>query len=115
MRPENTPCAAAPPSHATVTANSVTGSRRPGPLSVQDDKGFSLVSGKRREHTLFVQEMARRGVHCGMGFKASLANNEEDIQQTTEAAAEVSAAIIAMAKRRHGALVAFQRNTALDA
>jgi diadenylate cyclase len=32
-----------------------------------------------------------------------------------EAASEVSAAMIAMAKRRHGALVAFQRNTALDA
>ena len=32
-----------------------------------------------------------------------------------EAAAEVSAAMLAMAKRRHGALVAFQRSTALDA
>ncbi len=32
-----------------------------------------------------------------------------------EAASEVSAAMISMAKRRHGALVAFQRNSALDA
>ena len=44
-------------------------------------------------NTLFVQEMARRGVHCGMGFKASLANNEEDIRQTAEAVAEVCALI----------------------
>ena len=38
--------------------------------------------------TLFIQEMARRGVHCNMGFKATLANTEEDIQITARAATE---------------------------
>jgi glutamate-1-semialdehyde 2,1-aminomutase len=38
-------------------------------------------------HTLFIQEMARRGIHCYMGFKATLAHTEADIQVT---AAEVS-------------------------
>ena len=38
--------------------------------------------------TLFIQEMARRGVHCFMNFKATLAHTEEDIRQTASAAAE---------------------------
>ena len=38
--------------------------------------------------TLFIQEMARRGVHCDGSFKASLANDDEDIRLTAEAAAE---------------------------
>ena len=38
--------------------------------------------------TLFVQEMARQGIHCYMGFKATLAHTEEDIQQTAAAATE---------------------------
>ena len=38
--------------------------------------------------TLFVQEMARRGMHTDGGFKASLANDDEDIRVTAEAAAE---------------------------
>ena len=36
--------------------------------------------------TLFIQEMARRGIHCYMGFGPSLAHTEEDIQITAEAA-----------------------------
>lgn len=39
-------------------------------------------------NTLFIQEMARRGIHTYMGFKATLAHTEEDIQITAEAAAE---------------------------
>ena len=38
-------------------------------------------------NTLFTQEMARRGVHCGVGFKATLAHTQEDIRQTADAAA----------------------------
>jgi glutamate-1-semialdehyde 2,1-aminomutase len=38
--------------------------------------------------TLFVQEMARRGVHCDGTFKASLANDDEDIRLTAKAASE---------------------------
>ncbi len=38
--------------------------------------------------TLFIQEMARRGVHCAMGFKGTLAHTEEDIRLTAEAVAE---------------------------
>ena len=37
-------------------------------------------------NTLFVQEMARRGVHCYASFKATLAHTPEDIAQTVEAA-----------------------------
>jgi glutamate-1-semialdehyde aminotransferase len=40
-------------------------------------------------HTLFIQEMARRGIHCYMGFKATLAHTEADIQQTAAKASEV--------------------------
>ena len=39
-------------------------------------------------NTLFVQEMARRGVHTSGGFIATLAHTEEDIRLTAEAAAE---------------------------
>ena len=42
----------------------------------------------RQVATLFIQEMARRGVHCYMNFKATLAHTEEDIQQTAAAAGE---------------------------
>ena len=35
--------------------------------------------------TLFIQEMARRGVHCYMGFGPTLAHTEEDVCITAEA------------------------------
>ncbi len=38
--------------------------------------------------TLFVQEMARRGIHCHMGFKANMAHTDEDLQITARAATE---------------------------
>ncbi|MBI3959100.1 MAG: aminotransferase class III-fold pyridoxal phosphate-dependent enzyme [Chloroflexi bacterium] len=37
-------------------------------------------------NTLFVQEMARRGVHCYASFKATLAHTPLDIEETVEAA-----------------------------
>ncbi|MEM7539554.1 MAG: aminotransferase class III-fold pyridoxal phosphate-dependent enzyme [Chloroflexota bacterium] len=40
----------------------------------------------RKVSTLFIQEMARRGVHCYMSFKATLAHSDEDIVQTGRAA-----------------------------
>ncbi len=40
----------------------------------------------RKISTLFIQEMARRGVHTYMSFKATLAHTEQDIQQTADAA-----------------------------
>ncbi len=39
-------------------------------------------------NTLFIQEMARRGVHCPMGFILNMAHTDEDIGQTAEAASE---------------------------
>ena len=42
----------------------------------------------RKVSTLFIQEMAKRGVHCYMGFKATLAHTEEDIRHTAIAATE---------------------------
>ncbi len=36
--------------------------------------------------TLFIQEMARRGIHTYMGFKATLAHTDEDIRITGDAA-----------------------------
>jgi len=39
-------------------------------------------------NTLFIQEMARRGVHTYMSFKATLAHSEADIQQTARCATE---------------------------
>ena len=44
------------------------------------------LSGK--VSTLFIQEMAKRGIHTYMGFKATLAHTDDDIRQTGEAAAE---------------------------
>ena len=35
--------------------------------------------------TLFIQEMARRGVHCYMGFGPTLAHTEKDVRITAEA------------------------------
>lgn len=40
----------------------------------------------RKISTLFIQEMARRGVHTYMSFKATLAHTEDDIAQTAAAA-----------------------------
>lgn len=40
----------------------------------------------RKVSTLFVQEMARRGVHTYMSFKATLAHTDDDIAQTGAAA-----------------------------
>ena len=42
----------------------------------------------RKVSTLFIQEMARRGVHTYMSFKATLAHTDEDVRLTGEAAAE---------------------------
>ena len=42
----------------------------------------------RKVSTLFIQEMARRGVHSYMNFKPTLAHTDEDIRLTGEAAAE---------------------------
>jgi glutamate-1-semialdehyde 2,1-aminomutase len=39
-------------------------------------------------NTLFIQEMARRGIHCPMGFSLNMAHTDEDIRQTAEAASE---------------------------
>ncbi len=39
-------------------------------------------------NTLFVQEMARRGIHCLPSFKATLAHTPRDIEQTAAAAYE---------------------------
>jgi len=36
-------------------------------------------------NTLYIQEMARRGVHCLPGFKACLAHSDKDIKDTAEA------------------------------
>ena len=51
-------------------------------LSLPDETLRSKVS------TLFIQEMARRGVHCPMGFSLNMAHTDEDIRQTAEAASE---------------------------
>jgi glutamate-1-semialdehyde 2,1-aminomutase len=40
----------------------------------------------RQISTLFIQEMARRGVHTYMSFKATLAHSDSDIAQTAEVA-----------------------------
>ncbi len=44
-------------------------------------------------NTIFIQEMARRGIHCNMSFKATLAHTMEDIELTAQCAAEVFALI----------------------
>ncbi|MEZ4860738.1 MAG: aminotransferase class III-fold pyridoxal phosphate-dependent enzyme [Caldilineaceae bacterium] len=47
----------------------------------------------RQMSTLFIQEMARRGVHTYMSFKATLAHTDTDIAQTAAAAREACAVI----------------------
>ena len=47
----------------------------------------------RKVSTLFIQEMARRGIHTYMSFKATLAHTDADIEQTA-AAARAAFAII---------------------
>lgn len=42
----------------------------------------------RAVSTLFIQEMARRGIHTYMSFKATLAHTSTEIEQTAAAAAE---------------------------
>ena len=44
-------------------------------------------------NTLFIQEMARRGVHCNMSFKATLAHTEDDIEETARIAGESLAVV----------------------
>jgi len=44
-------------------------------------------------NTIFIQEMARRGIHCNMSFKATLAHTQEDIEITASCAAEAFALI----------------------
>ncbi len=43
---------------------------------------------RQKINTLFVQEMAKRGVHCSTSFNLTLAHTDADIRQTTEAATE---------------------------
>jgi glutamate-1-semialdehyde aminotransferase len=47
----------------------------------------------RKISTLFIQEMARRGIHTYMSFKATLAHSDEDIRITGQAATEALAVI----------------------
>ena len=42
---------------------------------------------KRKVNTLFIQEMARHGIHCLTSFKATLAHGDAEIRRTGEAAA----------------------------
>ena len=42
----------------------------------------------RKISTLFIQEMARRGVHTYLSFKATLAHTDRDIEETASAARE---------------------------
>ncbi len=51
-------------------------------LSLPDENLRPMVN------TLFIQEMARRGVHCPMGFILNMAHTDEVIRQTAEAATE---------------------------
>ncbi|MCZ6676902.1 MAG: aminotransferase class III-fold pyridoxal phosphate-dependent enzyme [Candidatus Poribacteria bacterium] len=43
--------------------------------------------------TLFIQEMSRRGIHCYMGFRPTLAHTDEDIRLTADVTAEALAVI----------------------
>ena len=45
-------------------------------------------------NTLFIQEMARHGIFCSTTFKASLANTDEDIHLTAEAASKSLAVVM---------------------
>ncbi len=47
----------------------------------------------RKVSTLFIQEMARRRIHTYMGFRATLAHGDREIEQTAEAAAAAFAVI----------------------
>jgi len=51
-------------------------------------ESFQSPMDARKVNTLFVQEMARRGIHCLTSFKATLAHSEDDIAQTAAAATE---------------------------
>ncbi len=53
-------------------------------LAIQSPQGVD----PRKANTLFIQEMARRGIHCSLSFKATLAHTEEDIRVTAAAATE---------------------------
>ena len=44
-------------------------------------------------NTIFIQEMARRGIHCNMSFKATVAHTLDDIKQTAACATEAFALI----------------------
>ncbi len=44
-------------------------------------------------NTLFIQEMARRGIHCNVSFKATLAHSAADIELTGRCATEAFACI----------------------
>ena len=48
---------------------------------------------ERKVSTLFIQEMAKQGVHCQMNFKATLAHSNEDIAQTGKAATKALSVI----------------------
>ena len=56
-------------------------------LDVPDD------SLRGKVNTIFIQEMARRGIHCNMSFKAILAHTLEAIKQTAACATEAFAFI----------------------
>ncbi len=59
-------------------------------LSANPYVALDLPDGvdSRKVSTLFIQEMARRGVHTYMSFKATLAHTDADIAQTGAAARE---------------------------
>ena len=71
-----------------VYANPYIEMKLPGP--------FNNPIDQRKASTIFIQEMAKRGIHCGTSFKATLAHTDEDIVQTGAAAREAFAMI------RHG-------------
>lgn len=48
---------------------------------------------RSKVNTLFIQEMAKRGIHCNMSFKATLAHTPEDIQATANIATEALAIV----------------------
>jgi glutamate-1-semialdehyde aminotransferase len=62
-----------------------------GAVKAQIDRGsLDLPDPSLRPQvaTLFIQEMARHGVHCNLTFKATLAHTETDIRVTGQAASE---------------------------
>ncbi len=44
---------------------------------------------QQKVKTLFIQEMAKRNIHCSTGFNATLAHSDDDIERTSESAREV--------------------------